>query len=206
MTVEALVDQLRAISVFEDLPPEQMEWLTSVMEVQHYAPGDTMVREGDPAEHMFVLLEGEFRARQESLPDDGRAYMARAGQVTGMLPFSRLTHYPLTSRAIMNTVAARLHVKHFPEMLQRMPQLGPRLVSVMLDRTRAISAIDQQQDKLAALGRLAAGLAHELNNPASAARRSAEILCETLRELRAANMRLEKKHLTQQQRTRSCSF
>jgi len=202
----ALTDQLRSISVFADLSAEDIEWLSSVMEVRHYMAGDILTREGEAAEYMVVVLEGEFRSRRENSTDDGRSYISGAGQVTGMLPFSRLTHYPLTSRATEPTTVAQLHSKHFPELLKRMPHLGARLVGVMADRIRATSVADQQQEKLAALGRLAAGLAHELNNPASAARRSSEVLRETLRNLRSANMRLEKCDLTREQRTQLARF
>ncbi|MEJ7709056.1 MAG: hypothetical protein WKF84_04175 [Pyrinomonadaceae bacterium] len=67
-------------------------------------------------------------------------------------------------------------------MLQRMPVLAERLVGVMSDRVRESTRIDQQRDKLISLGKLSAGLAHELNNPAAAARRSADELLSTTRK------------------------
>jgi signal transduction histidine kinase len=81
-------------------------------------------------------------------------------------------------------------------MMQRMPVLVERLVGIMSDRVREATTLDQQQDKLMALGKLSAGLAHELNNPAAGATRAANDLIETLKELRAADMRLCSHDLT----------
>jgi signal transduction histidine kinase len=169
------VDELKSISTFADLPAEGLEWL---------------------AEHLSVILRGELRGEGEN----GRVYTARAGQVTGLLPFSRLTHFPLTSRAVFPSRVARLHKQYFDEMVHQLPALQGRLVSVLADRIRETAAADQQREKLMALGRLSAGLAHELNNPASAARRAADNLHKALASVRAAALKLDKGGLPQDSR------
>jgi signal transduction histidine kinase len=195
-----LIEALREISIFSDLKDEQLAWFVSHAEEVHYNPNDVMAHEGDPADFLVVLLEGELRGRRESGNGDGPVFVIRAGHVTGMLPFSRLTHYPRTIRAVLPSRLVLLHKDRFPEMLEHIPQLLPRLVALMADRVRETSRADQQRDKLMALGKLSAGLAHELNNPASAARRSAEALREALEQLRDLGGRLDRRTLSQEQR------
>jgi len=147
----ALAQQLAAIPVFSDLSTEDVSWLASKMEVAHFSPGEVVTLEDSPADRMIVILEGEIAGRREHSPGDARTYSAVAGRVTGMLPFSRLTHFPLTARAMSPVTIAFLHVSHFPEILERAPALGPRLVGVMADRIRETTRADQQREKLMAL-------------------------------------------------------
>ena len=152
---------------------------------------------------MAIFLEGEVHAYRDDNVHDGYVYIARAGdpasEVTGMLPFSRMTEFTATGRAVTASRVMRLHVRLFPELLQRMPTLAQRLVGILTDRVREATTADQQRDKLMALGKLSAGLAHELNNPAAAATRAANDLIATLAELRAADLRLCQHNLTTEQ-------
>ena len=197
---------LRQIEIFSDLREDQLQWFVSSAEQCLLSPGDVLLHEGDPATALFVMLEGEIRGRRESGPKDAPGFVARAGQVIGMLPFSRMTRFPLTARATAPTWLLRLHKDHFQEMLQRIPELLPRLIGVMADRIREYSRAEQQRDKLSALGKLSAGLAHELNNPASAAVRAAEALREHMRELRRINKTLDDDSLSCEERALLASF
>jgi signal transduction histidine kinase len=196
----SLPQQLKTIPVFSDLPSEDLAWLASLMEVVHFKPGDIVVTEGSPANRMIVILEGEISIQREQGIGDGRSYSARAGQVTGMLPYSRLTHFPLTVRAMTPTSLAVVRVEQFPEMLERLPALGPKLVGVLADRIRESTKNDQQREKLMALGKLSAGLAHELNNPAAAVRNAAINLQQAVKSFHAAGLHLDKRKLPTEDR------
>ena len=205
-TGEPLKGALRKIPIFADLTEEQMDWFASHCKDARYASGDVVIREGDPADLLIVLLEGELRGRRESAGADSPIFIVQSGQVTGMLPFSRLTAITVTFRAFGPTRLAQLNKNHFPDMMARIPQLIPRLVGVLADRIRDVSRGEQQRDKLTALGKLSAGLAHELNNPASAARRSAEGLRQCTRDLRQASAKLDKVALSTEQRSFLAEF
>jgi signal transduction histidine kinase len=196
------VEALRRVHIFADLPDDQLQWFADHCEEHRFKAGEAMFRKGDPADRMVVYLEGEVHAYWDEANHD-IVYIARAGEqsteVTGMLPFSRMTEFTVTGYAVTDVRLLWFPVSLFPEMMQRMPVLTQRLVGIMSDRVRESTTLDQQQDKLMALGKLSAGLAHELNNPAAGATRAANDLINVLKELRAADMRLCSHDLTSEQ-------
>ena len=193
-----LAEELRTVPEFADLPADGLEWLASQMTRIELEPGETTVRAGDPADRMMVLLEGEIRS-QPSNPDMP-VYVARAPAVTGMLPYSRMTHFPATIRAVVRIRAATLPAGRLAEMLERLPMLGPRLVGVLTDRVRRSTQLQLQTEKLAALGKISAGLAHEMNNPAAAAQRAVSNLRQAFQTFREAAARLNAHELSLGQR------
>jgi len=197
--IEGLMKDLRKIAVFSDLTDEQLSWLAGQFEEFRLEPGEIFVRAGEPAVWLAVILEGEVQFQRKGEPD-GAVFTTSAGQVTGYLPYSRLTHFMGTGRAVLPTRIVRLHKDKFPEMLHRIPEIGQRLVGIMSDRIRETTKLETQRDKLMALGKLSAGLAHELNNPAAAARRAAATLRETLETVRDASIRLARHSLSNEQR------
>ena len=190
---------LARIAAFQGLPPGELEWLASLMWEQALEQGQILTEENSPADRMFVLLEGSLRAREESSPGSV-TFLLEAGEVTGMLPFSRMQTFPVTVRAIGRCRVACLSISHFDAMMQRLPELGRRLVGIMSDRIRRVTHEEVQRDRLAALGRLSAGLSHSLNNPAAALLRTSENVRGAVAEWRAATVRLECHGLTPEQR------
>lgn len=202
-------EALRRVHVFSDLPDDQLQWFADHSEDWRYAAGDLMFRKGDPPDSMVIYLEGEVHAYWDE-SDHDQVYIGRAGEqateVSGMLPFSRMTAFQVTGYAVTDVRLLRFPASLFPELMQRMPVLVQRLVGIMSDRVREATTLDQQQDKLMALGKLSAGLAHELNNPAAGATRAANDLIETLKELRAADMRLCSHDLSDKQTATIAAF
>src|SRR5262245_3868080 len=196
------VEALRRVHVFANLPEEQLKWFADNSEDRRFAAGDVLFHKGDKPDAMVVYLEGEVHAYWDE-SDHDIVYIARAGEqsteVSGMLPFSRMTELQVTGRAVTDVRLLWFPVGLIPELIQRMPVLVQGLVGIMSDRVRESATLDQQQDKLMALGKLSAGLAHELNNPAAGATRAANDLIEALKELRAADMRLCSHELTDEQ-------
>src|SRR5215470_19705717 len=126
-----LVKELRAIPILSDLTDEDLSWLADHADIATAEPGEIVIREGETAEWMVIYLEGETDARRESAGPDAPVYTARAGMVTGMLPFSRMTNYTITARAVTHLRVARIPKALFPEMLNKIPELGPRLVGIL---------------------------------------------------------------------------
>jgi len=184
--VEALVAKLRTVAPFADQPQADLEWFIAQTEERRVNVGEITVKEDTPADTMFVIFEGELRARRENGPQDGPVFTARAGDITGVLPFSRMKTFGVTGRAVLPIHSLSFPAAKFPELFQRMPELSQRLVGLLTDRVRSVTREEQQREKLAALGKLSAGLAHELNNPSAAARRSAAALRDCLERLRVA--------------------
>jgi CRP-like cAMP-binding protein len=143
--VANLAVELRGIEQFADLNEDALEWLASHMQLVELEAGQQFFAAGAPADRMMVILEGELRNQAEGGADTGRVFVLRAGEISGMLPYSRLTVFPMASRAVLRTRVATLAKELFPQMLQRIPELGPRLVAVMADRIRWVTRNEQHR-------------------------------------------------------------
>jgi len=192
--------ELLRVPVFVDLPDDQIAWFIGRAEELRLKAGDTYFRQGDPADAMFVVLEGQLQARGE-IGGETIVIAMKPGDVTGVLPFSRMKQFTVGARAVTDARVLRFPSSFFPDLVQKMPELTQRLVGLMSDRIRETTRLEQQRDRLASLGKLSAGLAHELNNPASAAKRATSQLRDVLKKIRDASHELGRRDLTAAQKS-----
>ncbi|WP_324675525.1 sensor histidine kinase [Hymenobacter sp. GOD-10R] len=171
-------EELLTITTFQGLPTETLDWLLAHGERRDYAPDEPIVQPGDPAEYMTAFLQGGVQFFRTQNGHREPRFRIGAGQVSGVLPYSRLQTLPNYGAAVGQTVMFALHRSFFPELERVSPELVQRLVAIMSDRVREETRGQESDEKLRALGKLSAGLAHELNNPAAAIARSAEALAD----------------------------
>ncbi len=177
--VEDLVRALRCVKALESLDEDELRWLAE-NGVERIAPdGASVFRGGDPVREMSILLKGEIHVRRTSGPV--AFFIGRSAHLTGKLPFSRMKSYGGDGYAVGDVWTLSFDESTFPEVLAAVPKLAQLSVSTLLDRVREVTRMEQQAEKLNALGKLAANLSHELNNPASAARSAANNLWTELR-------------------------
>jgi signal transduction histidine kinase len=191
--------ELLNIPVFADLPDDQIVWFIGQAKEMNVRAGDMAFRQDDPADAMFVVLDGQMQARGE-LGGETVVIPMKPGDVTGVLPFSRMKQFTVGARAITDSRVLRYPASQFPDLVQKMPELAQRLVGLMSDRIRETTRREQQRDRLASLGKLSAGLAHELNNPASAAKRATSQLRDVLKKIRDASHALGSRDLSPEQK------
>lgn len=197
--IPEIVDALKRVAPLHGMEPGELEWLATHGRERREPAGTTLFEEGGPATKMTVILKGEIHVRRERGTPTG-IFFARAGQITGLMPFSRMKSYGGHGYVVTDAWALEFDREIFPEMLRAVPSMGQRCVSVLLDRVREVTRLEQQAEKLTALGKLAGNLAHEMNNPASAAQRAASGLLDELRvygqeKFKLGSLCLDEQHL-----------
>jgi len=188
-SAEEIAEAIDRIVPLHGMPFEDRLWLARHGNEFIAGAGEVLFEEGALAEQMMLILKGEIHVRRQR-GGPMELFIGRAGQMTGLLPYSRMKSYGGQGFAVTDCWVLAVHKSLFPEMLLAIPSMGQRVVSTLLDRVREVTRIEQQAEKLTALGKLAGNLAHELNNPASAAQRAASGLITELRANRANRFKL----------------
>jgi len=184
--IAAAIDNIGAL---HGLPFEERIWLATHSREVCADAGEVLFEEGAPAEHMVLILKGEIHVRRQR-GGPVSLFIGRTGQMTGLLPFSRMKSYGGQGFAVSPFWALLIARSDFAAMLEAIPSMAQRVVSTLLDRVREVTRIEQQAEKLLALGKLAGNLAHELNNPASAAQRAAATMVEAVQANRKNRFKL----------------
>lgn len=178
---ENLLQYLTSLKELSDVPQSSIQWMIDNGEVRAYKQGDFLFQNGDFPKHLEVILKGKFEVYR--MNERGRQFLTdiETGTITSQLPYSRMSQITVDAEATEESEVFKLHMDNFTEMIQDHFELTRALVHTMTNRVRTYTQRQVQNEKLMALGKLSAGLAHELNNPASAMVRSAVELGKQLR-------------------------
>lgn len=180
---ELTIDDLKVVKEFQHVPDYQLQWLVSQGETVEVEEGTLLFNVGEPVVISYIVLDGKMRvsAVQSGKPKELR--ILDPGQFTGYLPYSRATVTPAYCEAIRKSWVFKCTKEKLMEGFGTHYELIEAMVHMMLSRVREFTSIQQQNEKMFALGKLSAGLAHELNNPAAAISRAAALLQAQVAEL-----------------------
>ncbi|MFT4834857.1 MAG: signal transduction histidine kinase [Marinoscillum sp.] len=174
---------LKEIPDFEKVPDAELQWMIDCSEVVDYNTGDFLFKPGDAIDKLLILLEGQVILKSQQGNQFRVVGTFERLTITGYLPYSRADKAFGFAEVTKPSSVLVLPKSCFREMITQNENLTTALVHNMSSRIRSFTKTQQQNDKMMALGKLSAGLAHELNNPSAAIVRSAQNLSKHLKQV-----------------------
>jgi len=199
VTATDLVDRLTEHKTLGAAPREELAWLASHGTLQHFNVGDAVAVKGQPVEGLFVIFTGDIAHFADRGAGRNKVMEWRAGDVTGVLPYSRMVNAPGDSIVQEPSEVLVIPNACLTDLIRNCHQITSILVHKMIDRARVFTSSGLHDEKMVSLGKLSAGLAHELNNPAAAIERSASLLDDRLTDAERATRALGASKLTDAQ-------
>ena len=138
---DEIATALDRVGPLHGLPFEDRLWLARHGEEVVVEAGSVLFEEGSPADRMMLILKGEIHVRRHHQGGPMALFIGRAGQMTGLMPYSRMKSYGGQGFAISPVWAILIHKSLFPEMLNAIPSMGQRVVATLLDRVREVTRI-----------------------------------------------------------------
>jgi signal transduction histidine kinase len=172
----SILERLSKHRTVGSVPTAELEWLAANGVLRQLAAGDVLSTKGKPVDGLHVILSGRIAIYIDRGAGLRRELEWHTGDVTGVMPYSRIGAAPGDVKALEATDVLSIFRERMPDLIRECPELTAILVHYMVDRARLYTTQQVQDEKLISLGKLSAGLAHELNNPASAIARSASSL------------------------------
>jgi signal transduction histidine kinase len=194
-----LIDRLAEHRTLDGAPRAELEWLAVHGQIRKLNTGEILSEKGVHVDALYIILSGRLALFVDRGAGINKVIEWREGDVSGLLPYSRLTAPPGNATALEPLEVLAIPRAHLRAMTEECFEVTSILVHTMIDRARLFTSSDLLNEKMISLGKLSAGLAHELNNPASAIERCGAILRDRLEVAEAATRDLAAARLSDEQ-------
>lgn len=185
--------------MFADLPDADLARICELVEVVRLPQGTELFTEGSPGDHAYVIKEGQIEIYKYSGGRNVQLAIRKSGEVIGEISLLEASPRSASGKALTDSVLLAISHQQLDRLLDTSPSAARTMLHTITSRLRSTEIMLQQSEKMAQLGTLTAGIAHELNNPAAAARRGSEQLIQEISRLQQVQLKLNAEPLELEQ-------